>query len=181
MKVIGLVGRAGAGKDTVSDFLAKRYPSVRMGEVVIEETRSRGLDLTDENVGGVAVDLRKVEGMDAIAKRCVSRIRKLDSPVVVVNGIRGGDEVRVFRNSFDEFFLVEVWAPDRVRYGRIMKRSRPDDVRSYEDFQERDRREGSWGLDDAISMASYRISNDGSLSSLKSQTEELLGKMELNS
>ena len=69
MRVIGLVGRAGAGKDTVSEYMGRRYPSVRMGEVVIEETRRRGLDQTDENVGAVAVDLRKIEGMDGAAKR----------------------------------------------------------------------------------------------------------------
>jgi dephospho-CoA kinase len=178
MRVIGLVGRAGAGKDTVSEYMGRRYPSVRMGEVVIEETRRRGLEQTDENVGAVAIDLRKREGMDAIAKRCVTKIQTLDSPYVVVNGIRGGDEVRTFRSHFDDFVLVEVWAPDRTRYERILERSRPDDVRSFEEFLERDRREGSWGLDEAISMSSHRIRNDGSLSNLEEQAGKLIEKIE---
>jgi len=178
MRVIGLVGRAGAGKDKVSEYMGRRFPSVRMGEVVIEETRRRGLEQTDENVGAVAVDLREREGMDAIAKRCVAKIQSLDSPTIVINGIRGGDEVRTFRSHFDDFVLVEVWAPERTRYERILYRSRPDDVRSFEDFLERDRREGSWGLNEAISMAQHRICNDGSLTNLEDQTADLIRKIE---
>ncbi len=178
LKVIGLVGRAGAGKDVVSQMIGSRYPSVRMGDVVIEETRRRGLTVTDSNVGMVASDLRRREGMDVIARRCTERIRSLDAPVVVVNGVRGPDEVVFFRMSLRDFYLVEVWAPDRLRYERIRARAREDDVSGYEQFLERDRREDSWGLGKAIAMADLRIANDGTLSDLEVRIRELVERIE---
>jgi dephospho-CoA kinase len=177
LKVIGLVGRAGAGKDVVSEIIGREYPSVRMGDVVVSETKRRGLELTDENVGKVANDLRKQEGMDAIAKRCVQSIRSMGSPVVVVNGIRGADEISLFEAEFDQFEVVEVWAPERTRFERIRGRSRADDVKSFEQFLARDRREASWGLGEAISLATHRIANDGDLASLEGRTLEVLEKL----
>ena len=178
MKVIGLVGKAGAGKDMVCEIMEKRHPSLRMGDVVIEETRRRGLEITDENVGMVASDLRKKEGMAAIAKRCVEKIESLDSPIVIINGIRGSDEVKFFQTMFEHFLVIEVWAPDSVRYERIRKRSRADDVQDFEQFLERDRRETSWGLEQAISMAAYKIVNDGTLDVLDTRTCELMSRIE---
>ncbi len=178
LKVVGLVGRAGAGKDTVCQIMASRFPSVRMGDVVIQETKRRGLEPTDDNVAAVANDLRRTEGMAAVARRCIDAIRGLDSPVVIVNGIRGLDEVRVFQAEFPRFFLVEVWAPERLRYERIMKRARPDDVRDFEQFLARDRREESWGLGRAIALARHRINNDGGLEDLEARTRELLESIE---
>jgi len=178
LKVVGLVGRAGAGKDTVCQIMGSRFPSVRMGDVVIEETRRRGLETTDRNVGRVADDLRRKDGMDAIAKRCIDAIRRLDSPIVIVNGIRGLDEVKLFQAEFSQLILVEVRAPDKVRYERIMKRARVDDVRDFEQFLARDRREDSWGLGEAIAMARYRIDNDGGLEDLEARTSEVLRRIE---
>lgn len=178
MKVIGLVGRAGAGKDTVCQIMAGRFPSVRMGDVVIEETKQRGLEPTDENVGKVANDLRRREGTDAIARRCVDRIGSCDSPIVIVNGIRGLDEVKLFQAKFRTFFLVEVRAPDKLRYERITERARADDVKDFQQFLARDRREDSWGLEQAIAMARYRIDNDAGLEDLEARTSEVLRRIE---
>jgi dephospho-CoA kinase len=174
VKVVGLVGRAGAGKDTVAGMLEEKYPSVRMGEVVIEETRRRNLELTDENVGAVASDLRRREGMDAIARRCIDRIRALEAPMVIVNGIRGPDEIRLFKRAFDGFHVIEVWSPEKVRYERIRSRGRSDDTADYDQFLARDRREESWGLGEAISLATHRIANDGSLENLRVRAEETI-------
>jgi len=178
LKVIGLVGKAGAGKDTVAGIIGRRYPSVRMGDVVVNETRRRGLPVTDENVGAVASALRLEEGMDAIAVRCMGEIESISSPVVVVNGIRGADEVRLFRFQFPKFILVEVWAPERLRYERIRARGRSDDIDNLEDFKSRDSRESSWGLDEAVAMADFRIENDGSLEELESRTWDVVEKIE---
>ena len=181
LKVVGLVGRAGAGKDTVCQIMGSRFPSVRMGDVVVEETKRRGLETNDENVGKVANDLRRKEGMDAIARRCVGRIGLLDSPIVIVNGIRGLEEVELFQAEFRHFVLVEVRAPDEVRCQRIMKRARADDVKDFQQFLARGRREDSWGLGKAISMARYVIDNDGDLRALEARASEVLRRVEADS
>jgi len=178
VKLIGLVGKAGSGKDTVCQILEEKYPSVRMGEIIVEEADRRGVDPTDENLGRIATELRERYGMGAIAERCVPKIRQLEAPVVVVNGIRGMDEVKVFEKNFGRVLLVEIWTPEKLRLERIRSRSRADDVRTLEQLRRRDEREARWGLDEAIERAQYRIENDGSLSDLRARTEALMEKID---
>jgi dephospho-CoA kinase len=130
MKVIAFVGMPGAGKSVASDVArAMGIPVVIMGDVLREEVKSRGLTPTDENTGAVAGQLRKDEGMDAIAKRCIPRIEALGSRVVVVDGIRGIAEVETFKQAFGEHFtLVKIDAPFEVRLERLMRRARSDDM-----------------------------------------------------
>ncbi len=76
MKVIAFVGMPGAGKTEASNVARQMgIPVVIMGDVIREEAEKRGLPPTDENIGGVASQLRKEEGMDAIARRCIPKIK----------------------------------------------------------------------------------------------------------
>ena len=51
-------------------------PVVNMGDVIRKEVLKRGLEPNDFNTGMVATQLRKCEGMDAVAIRCISQIKK---------------------------------------------------------------------------------------------------------
>ncbi len=74
--VFAFVGAPAAGK-TEAASVAKELgiPVITMGEVIREELRKRGLPLNDKNAGRIANELRAREGMDAIAKRCIPRIK----------------------------------------------------------------------------------------------------------
>ena len=121
MKVIAFVGMPGAGKTEASNVARELdIPVIVMGDVLREEVKKRGLPPTDENIGGVANQLRKEEGMDAIAKRCIPKIEALkgQSDVVVVDGIRGIAEVEAFKKAFDDnFTLVKIDATVRAQAG----------------------------------------------------------------
>ena len=131
MKVIAFVGMPGAGKSEASAVAREAgMPVVIMGDVLRDEVRERGLPPTDENIGAVANQLRKDEGMDAIAKRCIPKIEALNARVVVVDGIRGIAEVETFKRAFgDNFTLVKIDAPFELRLERLRHRARSDDDR----------------------------------------------------
>ena len=161
MKVIAFVGMPGAGKSEAAGVAREMgLPVVVMGDVLREEVRERGLPPTDQNIGAVANQLRREEGMDAIARRCIPKIEALRARAVVIDGIRGIAEVETFRRTFGEdFTLVRVDAPFELRLERLRRRARSDDVGSADWLKQRDEREISWGMDTAIEVAAQSVVN----------------------
>ncbi len=179
MKLIAFVGMPASGKSEAAAIARKLgIPVVNMGDVVREETARRGLAPTDENIGGTGTSLRKVEGMDVIAKRCVPKIRLIKTPVVVVDGTRNINEIEYFKKQFgNEFRLIAINTPFEIRFERVRKRARSDDMNSMEELKRRDEREKGWGLDKAIEKADITIDNTGTIEKFQNQIEQLLGKI----
>ncbi|RLE65251.1 MAG: dephospho-CoA kinase, partial [Thermoprotei archaeon] len=104
-KVILVTGMPGSGKSIVYDVAKKLgFGTVSMGDVVREEVKKRGLKPTRENMSRVAKELRKKEGMHAIAIRILDEVLRLLSSgidLVVVDGIRGYEEVEYLRGNLD--------------------------------------------------------------------------------
>jgi predicted RNA binding protein with dsRBD fold (UPF0201 family)/dephospho-CoA kinase len=178
MKVIAFVGMPGAGKSEASAVAREMgLPVVVMGDVLREEVKSRGLAPTDENIGATANQLRKEEGMDAIAKKCIPRIEALNSPVVVVDGIRGIAEVETFRKAFGEnFTLVKIDAPFDLRLERLRLRSRSDDAGTPGWLKSRDERELSWGMGQAIEAAAMSVVNLEPIEKFRAEVRSILRK-----
>jgi predicted RNA binding protein with dsRBD fold (UPF0201 family)/dephospho-CoA kinase len=178
MRVIAFVGLPLSGKTTASKIAEEmEIPVVCMGDVVREEAKRRGLPQTDEVLGSIANELREKEGMDAIAKRCIPTVRERgkDFGVVVVDGIRGIAEVERFKKEFgDDFVLISIEAPLEVRFQRALKRKRSDDIKSVEELEERDKRELSWNMGEAMRVANFTVENVGSLNDFKEKIKVLL-------
>lgn len=176
MKVIAFVGMPGAGKSEASAVAREMgMPVITMGDVLREEVRARGLPPTDENIGGVANQLRKDEGMDAIARRCIPKIETLKAGVVVVDGIRGIAEVEAFKKAFgDNFTLVKIDAPFELRLERLRRRARSDDLGSADWLKQRDERELSWGMGKAIEAADRSVINLDPIERFRAEVRSIL-------
>jgi predicted RNA binding protein with dsRBD fold (UPF0201 family)/dephospho-CoA kinase len=180
MKVIAFVGMPGAGKTEASNVAVEMgIPVVIMGDVLREEVKDRGLEPTDQNIGGVANELRKEEGMAAIAKRCIPKIEALEgkSAVVVVDGVRGIAEVEEFKKAFnDNFTLVKIDAPFELRLERLGRRGRSDDMANADWLRKRDERELSWGMGEAIKAADAEVTNLDPIEKFKDEIRSILKK-----
>lgn len=176
MKIIAFVGMPASGKSEAARIASKMgIPVVNMGDVIRKEVLSRGLEPTDSNTGMVATDLRKCEGMDAVAKRCIYQIREKGSELVVVDGVRGIAEVECFRQEFGKgFILISIYTPIEVRFSRIQKRGRSDDMSSIDGLRHRDERELGWGMGEAIEASSIEIENNFSLETFRKDVIEVL-------
>lgn len=181
LKVVGLVGLQGAGKTEVAKVaLSLGIPCIRMGEVVLAETRKRGLEITEENVGRVANELREKGGKGVVARLCLPFIREKlkERGIVVVDGIREMEEVEEFRKAFGkDLLVVGVWASPTLRYSRITSRKREDDAEDYESFLRKERRELEWGVGNALSLADFLLINEGTLEELKEKAEEFFRRL----
>jgi dephospho-CoA kinase len=176
MKIVAFVGMPASGKSEAARIAnGMGIPVVNMGDVIRKEVLRRGLEPNDSNTGIVATDLRKCEGMDAVARRCISQIREAGSKLVVVDGVRGIAEVECFRREFGKgFVLISIFAPIEIRFSRVQKRGRSDDMDSIEGLRIRDVRELGWGMGEAIEASSVEIENSFSLGTFRKDVVEVL-------
>jgi len=177
--VICLAGMPGSGKSIIVE-VAKEcgYDIVVMGDVIREEAERRCLEPNPENLGKIMLELRRSEGRAVIAKRCILKIEKTAKSRVVVDGIRSLSEVEKFKESFPKFSFIAVYASPETRFSRVYRRRRSDDPETCEIFHERDVRELSVGLGNAIAMAEYIIVNEGELEAVKEKVREILRRIE---
>lgn len=180
MKIIASTGMPGAGKELVSD-VAREFgiEVVRMGDVVREKMRELGLEINNRSLREFADNLRKKKGKAAVAKLTVEYIRKKGlKDVVFVDGVRSWEEVKAFKEAFgDDFHLIAVFAPRKIRYQRLLSRKREDDMTSFEEFVWREEKELSWGLGSAIAMADYIIVNDSTIEKAKEEARKIIRKI----
>jgi dephospho-CoA kinase len=175
MKVIGVVGLPASGKGEFSTIAAGMgIPVIVMGDVIRAAVRAAGREPTDANFGATANRLRAEKGMDAIAQLCIPEIRRQTAPLVLVDGIRGDAEVRLFRRIFSGFTLVSIESSFEDRLFRIAARGRSDDFIAPEALRTRDERELGWGLGDALAGADITLLNTGSLAEFSQSVRSLL-------
>jgi dephospho-CoA kinase len=176
-RLLLITGMPGSGKTTFADMLRDRgYKVFTMGDVIRHEIRMRNLEPTPENIGRMAEDIRKVDGEEAVAKRCIPLIIGEPNNKVALDGVRSLDEVYVFEEAFD-VFTVAVHADPDTRYMRLKNRGRSDDPTNRQVFRERDHRELSFGMGNAIAMSDYIITNENGFESLEMGLEKVLKKL----
>ena len=175
MMVVGIVGLPASGKGEFSRVAREMgIHVVVMGDVIRQAVLAAGEAPTDEHLGRMGNHLRAERGMDAIAQACIPLIEQQEAPLVVVDGIRGESEVLAFRQHFEQFRLVCIKASFPTRLRRLQERKRSDDLHLAEDLLERDKREISWGLGEAMEGAEYILENEGDLRTFRARAEALL-------
>jgi len=177
--VVGLAGMPGAGKSVVVAVAkVSGYGIVAMGDIVREEAERRCMKPSPGNLGKIMLELRQREGNSIIAKKCVPKIEKTKEQKVIVDGIRSPSEVEEFRKHFPKFTLLAIHSSPETRFKRLYRRQRSDDPKSWKIFHERDARELSVGLGEAIAMAEYIIVNEEVLAVVRERIKEVLRKVE---
>ena len=179
MKVVAIVGMAGAGKSEVARaFEDHGFKRVRFGDITDEELRSRGLEQNEENERYIRQQLRKEHGMAAYAKLNLPRIdSSLKSSNVVVDGLYSWEEYILLKEYYGgQFSTVAVWASAATRHARLAYRTeRP---LTLEEAANRDKSEiENSNKGGPIAMADFTIVNEASLEELKRETERVLSTL----
>ena len=174
MKLIVTVGMPGSGKDElVGVARAMGLATLKMGDLVRDETRRRGLPVTNQNVARVASEERDKHGPGIWAQRAIP---KLTETRMLVDGCRSDSEVQVFRHNFGDLFVLGIYASPETRYDRLSARRRSDDV-DLQDFYDRDRRELKWGIGNAFALADGMIVNEGTLDEVRRAARAMLERI----
>jgi dephospho-CoA kinase len=172
MKLIVTVGMPGSGKDELLEIARSiGLATLKMGDLVREETRRRGLPLTNPNVGRIASEERDKHGGGMRA------LPKLTETRMLVDGCRSDTEVTVFRHNFGDLFVLGIFASPETRYDRMTTRSRNDDGGSLQDFFDRDRRELKWGIGNAFALADGMLINEGPIDIFRREARSMLERI----
>lgn len=175
MKLIVTVGMPGSGKDElVSVAQSMGLATLKMGDLVREETRRRGLAVTNPNVARIASEEREKHGPGIWAQRAVP---KLTETRMLVDGCRSDSEVTVFRHNFGDLFVLAIYASPETRYERMTQRSRADDGGNLQEFFDRDRRELKWGIGNAFTLADGMLVNEGGLDEFRRSARATLDRI----
>ncbi len=178
--IIAIAGMPGSGKSVVAEFFRKRgYKVYCMGDIVRREVERRGLKKTSENMLRVAEDIRRKYGLHGVALLLAKELEGLKDDVVVIDGVRSIDELKVLAKIADCIHVIAVHASPKTRFRRIVSRGREGDPRSWEEFVDRDRRELKFGIGGVIAIADTMIVNedeeiDNIYKQLNSRMEEIL-------
>jgi dephospho-CoA kinase len=161
MKLIVTVGMPGSGKDElVGVARSMGLATLKMGDLVRDETRRRNLPITNPNVARIASEEREKHGPGIWAQRALP---KLTETRMLVDGCRSDTEVTVFRHHFGDLFVLGIYASPETRYDRIASRGRGDDPGGFQELYERDHRELKWGIGNAFALADGMLVNEGTL------------------
>jgi len=179
MKVVSIVGMAGAGKSEVARvFEENGFIRVRFGDITDEEIRKRDLEPNEENERLVRELLRREYGMSVYAKLNLPRIDEASKySDVVIDGLYSWEEYTFLQTYYGEdFYVVAVWASPRTRYSRLVGRLARG--LTVEEAASRDRAE----IENAdkggpIAMADFTIINESSLEDLRKEAKRIINRL----
>ncbi len=174
MKLIVTVGMPGSGKDELVGIAQSMgLATLKMGDLVRDETRRRGLPVTNANVARIASEEREKHGPAVWAQRALP---KLTETRMLVDGCRSDSEITVFRHHFGDLFVLAIFTSPETRHARMTSRGRSDDGAGLEEFYERDRRELKWGIGNAFALADAMLVNEGPLDQFRRDARAALEK-----
>ena len=175
--LICITGMPGSGKSIIAKAATDlKLPVVNMGDVVREETLKRYGVIEPDLMRKVSADLRREFGNRIIAIRTLEKIKDIDDPIIVVDGVRSLEEIDVFK-SHGNVVIIAIHASPKTRFERIRRRGRPGDPDNWDDFWRRDLVELSFGIGYVIALADYMIVNEGSIEEAYKRAREILERL----
>ena len=179
MKVVAIVGMAGAGKSEVARvFQDQGFTRIRFGDVTDEEIKKRGLELTEKNERYIRELLRQEYGMAAYAKLNLPRIDSaLKGGDVVIDGLYSWEEYISLKAYYGkDFYVVTVWSSPKTRYTLLTHRA--DRRLTLEEAASRDKAElENSNKGGPIAMADFTIINESSSKDLQKETERIIARL----
>lgn len=141
VKIIALVGLAGSGKSTATDYLKQKgYPSVYFGGVVMKALKDENIEITPANEKMMRTKLREDFGKDIIVNKIVEQIQNLiksGQKRIIADGLYTWTEYKILKKHFPtELKVIALVPPKNLRHKRIS--SRPERAMTLAEINDRD-------------------------------------------
>lgn len=190
MKIIGLSGTNGAGKDSVGEILRDKYGYmfISVTDLLRDEARKRGIPVERETLRMISAEWRRESGLGVLIDKAVKTyiVAGGDSKYsgLAVSSLRNpGENDSVHKLSGN---VVWVDADSKIRYERIFSRQRTtEDNKTFKQFINEEQAEMQHSGDEAtLSLGAVKeksdfvIVNEGSdFTDLENMIESVLVKI----
>ena len=138
MKLLGLSGTNGAGKDTVAEVLASKHNFlfISVSDLLRDEATAHGLTTERENLRTISAQWRREYGLGALIDKAVELYKQKGGDEqfsgLVVSSIRNPGEIDRIHDFEGELIWID--ADPQVRFDRLSERMRADDPQTFEEF-----------------------------------------------
>ncbi len=165
MRLIGLSGTNGSGKDTVGQIFAEEHGFlfVSVTDMLREEARARKLDTSRDVLRTISAEWRREHGLGVLVDKSVAYYEQLGGDAkytgLVIASLRNPGE----NDRVHELDGKVIWidADPRVRFDRLKGRMRADDPQTFEEFVAHEQAEMQHAGDEAtLSMSEVKAKAD---------------------
>jgi inosine/xanthosine triphosphate pyrophosphatase family protein/dephospho-CoA kinase len=173
-EVLVVVGHKCAGKSTLSDFLVGQRSGVLAleGSTILRQIAAEfGVEI--RNSEDVFAFVR-IHGWDVVARRASEYIAREGADLNIITGMRTVEELFWLRSTFPDARIVLIESDARTRFERHVRRARPEDISTFNDFLKLDEEQMSFGaVRVGHEVADITIRNDADLDSYFRKIEEI--------
>lgn len=175
--ILGLTGNYASGKDKVAEILQRmNFYHASFSDLLREELRKRKIKITRDNLIITGNQLRKKYGADFLAKIALKKVR--DGENYVFTSIRTVAEAGLLL-SREDFLLVNITAPEKVRLKRIIERNRETDPKTIKELRKKESLENTSDphaqqLNKVAKMAKVILVNDSAIKKLEEKVQRLV-------
>ncbi len=181
MKIIGIAGTNGSGKDTISHLLSEKYGYyvASATDMIEEELARRGLPFERQNKRALTAEWRRKHGLGVIVDKAVTAAKAAGFDKMVVGSLRNPGEVDRVHALGGTMIWVD--ADPKVRYNRLQaaKRGRVEDQKTFEQFLDEEKVEMEYtGDETTLNMSAVKAGSDLYLDNNYSSIEEFMSAAE---
>lgn len=179
MKIIGLIGEKGSGKQTFVNFLKELYPNlkirqVRFSDILAQTLMIWDLPVTRINLQKLSLMMNDTFGQSSLANAAKFNIEGDLSQVIILDGIRRESELELVK-EFGDKILIYITADQNLRYERLKLRSEKvgEAGLTFEQFLAEERSKAETDIPKLGKAANLKLENNASLQDFKEKIKTL--------
>ena len=178
MRVIGVFGYIGSGKDTVAQILEQQYgyTNYSYGDLVRAESVARGRTKDRADLQATRRECDATFGKEYFPDKIVEHIVADNAERAIISGIRNPEDALIPKKFFgQDMLLIFVDVSKKRRYERLKKRGSERDAQTYGAFVRQEKRE--LGIFDFVAtekLCDVAISNNQGVRTLEKRIDTLM-------
>lgn len=176
--ILGVIGERLSGKNTLAEYLVKKYDAfaISHSQILDEILTILDLPISRRNEIDLGMALRGPFGVEVLARALRKRVLETDKDLIVIQSIRFSHEVTNVKELGGRIIFIEV--PLETAFQRMQRRrEKTDDDMSFEQFKQMRTEPTEIGIADLKQQAEFIISNDSTVEQFYEKIDKIMKQL----